>query len=630
MYDVAKKAREAMKAKAKRLASEPSQKVDSSTWTPPEPLNADIKTGMRPVSPRAYKEGGKVAGGTCKVNLGRKPRKSGGRAMAEEKAEEKSEAKEYAKAKINRDSKEANQERPGIKHIGGLKKGGRAKKQEGGALQKLLRIARDIDPRDTASLKAPKNYGELVDRNQLVMAPDWGERPNDWVRPKVEFLRPGEKRGGRTKREDGGLVDAETRRRIEGGYKTPTEMPKNPPTPPRRPAEPVGKEGTAPVGLDKDQIQRLERGYKKGGRSKRMSGGPTLSGQKATENYQENLSKPHRGAAQHYKKGGRTKREDGGVVDRAKQMLDESSRRAGVPSATLGFTGVKEGRLSPLKALKKGGRAKKMDGGMLAGLAGGLVPGLAMSAMKDKDKKEEGRRKGGRIGKFYGGPLSADQLPLQAMGAAPQMPTLPTQAQATLPNPSMMGSGSTPTMPTLPQQAVANASPMAQGRPFRKSGGRTKSKAKGKTSINIMIAAGKPAGPADMMPPGPPMPPPGGPMGLPIPIPGDGGAGAAPPMGAAPPPPMPMPMPPGPPAGMPMPRKDGGRITKIAKSYKDMEAGSGGAEGRLQKTDIAKTGKGAPTFKRGGKVYRSYKDMDAGSGSGMGRIEKTEIQSRKG
>ena len=37
--------------------------------------------------------------------------------------------------------------------------------------------------------------------------------------------------------------------------------------------------------------------------------------------------------------------------------------------------------------------------------------------------------------------------------------------------------------------------------------------------------------------------------------------------------------------------------------------------------------------KAGGRVghrtYRSYKDMDAGSGGGLGRLEKTEIQKRK-
>ena len=62
MYDIAKKAREAMKSKAKRLASPSKEKVSSSDWTPPEELNADVKTGMRPISRRAYKSGGKVAG----------------------------------------------------------------------------------------------------------------------------------------------------------------------------------------------------------------------------------------------------------------------------------------------------------------------------------------------------------------------------------------------------------------------------------------------------------------------------------------------------------------------------------------------------------------------------------------
>jgi hypothetical protein len=79
-----------------------------------------------------------------------------------------------------------------------------------------------------------------------------------------------------------------------------------------------------------------------------------------------------------------------------------------------------------------------------------------------------------------------------------------------------------------------------------------------------------------------------------------------------------------------MPRKSGGRLTAKASSYKDMTAGSGGGEGRLQKTDIAKLHKNAPAFKAGGKVYKSYKDMDAGAGSGLGRLEKTEIQKRKG
>jgi hypothetical protein len=163
------------------------------------------------------------------------------------------------------------------------------------------------------------------------------------------------------------------------------------------------------------------------------------------------------------------------------------------------------------------------------------------------------------------------------------------------------------------------------GRIARATGGKTKGK--GKTNINIVIAAGKPAGAQDMMGPPPGMD--GGPQGLPIPVPPPGAGGL--PMGGGAPMPMPMPMPAGPaPGPAPMPRKSGGRLTAKASSYKDMTAGSGGGEGRLQKTDIAKLHKDAPAFKAGGKVYKSYKDMDAGAGSGLGRLEKTEIQKRKG
>jgi hypothetical protein len=184
------------------------------------------------------------------------------------------------------------------------------------------------------------------------------------------------------------------------------------------------------------------------------------------------------------------------------------------------------------------------------------------------------------------------------------------------------------------------------GRTHRATGGRAKGK--GKTNINIVINAGKKQDDGAGMPPLPPGLP-GGPMSL-----------QKPPMGM--PPGMPG-MPPGAPAGgppqmgqppmPPMARKSGGRITKVAKSYKDMEAGAASGEGRLQKTDIAKripkkhedgvietdkrgypnkvigaTG-GRTAHKAGGKVYRSYKDMDAGAGSGMGRLEKEEIQKRK-
>ena len=141
----------------------------------------------------------------------------------------------------------------------------------------------------------------------------------------------------------------------------------------------------------------------------------------------------------------------------------------------------------------------------------------------------------------------------------------------------------------------------ANWKPDRKAGGRVakagggllnamnddapKSKKSGKTNINIIINPHKmdnqpPAPGAPMPPPPRPMPPPPPPM---------------PPMGAPPGMPpggMPPGMPPvgGPPPGMlPMPRKSGGKVGhRSYSSYKDMDAGSGGGLGRLEKTEIAK------------------------------------------
>jgi len=126
MYEMAKKAREAMRGKAKRLAGEKDSKVDSSDFTPADPLNADVKTGMRPISKQGFKRGGKIAGDKAETHAGRKPRKSGGRAIT-------------ADSLINRDQKEANESREGEKHIGGMKKGGRAKKALGGMPTDMLK-----------------------------------------------------------------------------------------------------------------------------------------------------------------------------------------------------------------------------------------------------------------------------------------------------------------------------------------------------------------------------------------------------------------------------------------------------------------------------------------------------------
>jgi len=121
MHEYLKQAREGAAKKLKGIQSgEPHTKVDSSSWSPPEMLEADKQTGMRPVSKRQYKSGGKVHGEHAKKRADRKARKEGGRAMSVD-------------GFINRDDKMANDERAGVKHVGGMKRGGKIhKKARGG------------------------------------------------------------------------------------------------------------------------------------------------------------------------------------------------------------------------------------------------------------------------------------------------------------------------------------------------------------------------------------------------------------------------------------------------------------------------------------------------------------------
>lgn len=591
MSDMAKQARAAMKAKAKSLTTaDPHQKVDSSTWSPPEPLNTTAKTGMRPVSRRAFKSGGKVEGEKAKCNMGRKPRKSGG------------EATSWVNAKINRNVKDANEEREGIKHVGGMKKGGRLRRDDGGKTSYKDEMGTPIGRREYEAMQNPP-FPLRGMQNGRYTDPGTLERAKDVVRTvgNVAFSRAPAAYGDAAESAKNALVSG------------------------------AGKAKDYISGKLKDFAQMEERGYKKGGRTAKQNGGGMSSGRgiltkngkdvvgptsmqaieenKAPPIPQRPQRAPEKGMTgeeasefmKARKSGGRAKKAGGGELEMygkgvsgAADMMKKAANRAGVPGGLYGsgFTRVGAGKLSPAGAavpmtrMKKGGMTKHSDEAMDRAL---------FKKMEKEEHKKEGHED-------------------EAMDVA------------------------------LIKKMVKPSA-----RTARKSGGRTK----GKTNINIVIAAGKPAGQGDMMPPGGPTLPPGmgaAPGGLPIPVPAAGGAPGGAPM------PMPMPMPaPAPAAGpAPTPRRDGGRLTKRASSYKDMEAGAGSGEGRLQKTDIAKripkptengvigtTNLGYPNKvpgatggrtarKAGGKAYRSYKDMDAGAGSGMGRLEKTEIQARKG
>lgn len=121
MSAMSEKARDAAKSKAERLTKDSTGKIDASGWQEPLGENGDIQTGPRPVSRRQFKRGGQVHGEAAKMHAGRKPRKGGGRANVDG-------------GLINTDVKAENKDREGIKHVGGMKRGGKAHKDMGGGL----------------------------------------------------------------------------------------------------------------------------------------------------------------------------------------------------------------------------------------------------------------------------------------------------------------------------------------------------------------------------------------------------------------------------------------------------------------------------------------------------------------
>ena len=126
MSTESKSARAAMKSKAHRLVGPDPRgaPIDASGYEPPDAEEANVQTGMRPVSKRQFKRGGsiKTHGEPAKNHAGRKARKAGGKAMPP------------IDAMINRDMKIANEYRDGPHHVGGMKTGGRTKKMSGGPL----------------------------------------------------------------------------------------------------------------------------------------------------------------------------------------------------------------------------------------------------------------------------------------------------------------------------------------------------------------------------------------------------------------------------------------------------------------------------------------------------------------
>ena len=184
-----KQAKKAMNDKITRMTAPLKGSVDASGWEAYDLLNADAKTGMRPVSRRAYKKGGKVdakpEGKMCGGRADRKKRQSGGKAIT-------------ANSLVNRNVKEANQERDGIKHVGGMKKGGK--------------VPKETWEHSKADLKQDK---KLAKKRGMSMEA-WEKSKADKKHDRQQSPK-GLKSGGRSGKADGG-TSAQVQRAGKGDY----------------------------------------------------------------------------------------------------------------------------------------------------------------------------------------------------------------------------------------------------------------------------------------------------------------------------------------------------------------------------------------------------------------------------
>ena len=519
MSEMAKAARAANKAKAARMSKgDPKTKVDASSWSPPEMLEADKKTGLRPVSRRAYKRGGKVEGVKAEARADRKARKSGGR----------TEGTEIANAYTVRDGKEANKEKFGSYHVGGMKRGGKAEKRPGkqyGGTPPMPRpkpkppaISLGMDEDVTRMPEPSKEYSERQKINAGEMEPDYEPR----------------KRGGKAEKFEGSAKDEAQDRKL--AKKRGMSM----------------KEWEASEADKKHDKQQSMKGLKHGGHVEgcmcKMCGGRAgrADGGEIGEpihvaNSEKSLNWP-KGKDRLYQVRSPEDRYIAtydNEADARKRAKKESNSRRDASYApvfrTGRATGGKTGDGFYQGTRPTGGRIAKAGGGLIEGLLGGL----GAAAAKKLERKSGGKAKAKgktniniviNAGKKDDTDMGMGMPPLP-MGGKPMLPPAPPGM------PIGAGAGGPGPMPSMPAPGPAGAPPAGLAALMgRKAGGRVYRSYK------------------DM----------------------DAGAGSG--LGRLEKTEIEEKKRTG--------RKAGG---KVYRSYKDMDAGAGSGEGRLEKTEIQKS-----------------------------------------
>jgi len=219
MSEMAKKARAAMKEKAQGRAAPTKGSVDASGWTEPT-MNTTAKVGMRPISRRQFKKGGKVEGEAGMKHAGKKPRKAAGggmsdfTAMAEAGKDAAREAKmrqiiAEANAPVPRPRLGVERNLPTDRPFAPEKRGGRTGRKNGGkALTADSLINRDVkeanEERGYPHVGGYKKGGMAYAKGGKADNAKWDESKEKWVKVKPRPQVKSEDEVGRSSTPDAG------------------------------------------------------------------------------------------------------------------------------------------------------------------------------------------------------------------------------------------------------------------------------------------------------------------------------------------------------------------------------------------------------------------------------------------